>query len=397
MQQKPTKSLATGKRWLLAAGIIGVIVAGVSISRDHIQTPQAFAGPLSPGNTEIADVVAKALPSVVNISTTKVVRRNGPASSDPLFNDSRSPLDGRRDQRRGNSLGSGVIISADGYVVTNSHVVAGADEINVLLADGREYQARLIGTDPQSDLAVLKLRGDIDNLKPIEIGRSSDMRLGDIVLAIGNPFGIGQTVTMGIVSAKGRSGMGIVQYEDFIQTDAAINPGNSGGALVNGKGQLIGINTAILSRTGGYQGIGFAIPTDMALPITKDLTDDGKVERGWLGVDIRTLTSEMAKQRSVDDVRGVLVADVVARSPAKRFGLRSGDIIVRLDGKKVTTAPQLSNAVAMAGPGKTISLRVLRDGRTRTVKVELGDRAKAQARTERQQQRERRQRRQRRR
>ncbi|MCG8422899.1 MAG: trypsin-like peptidase domain-containing protein [Proteobacteria bacterium] len=371
-------------RWLIAAGVLGLVVAGVSLSRDQIETPIAQAGPLTMGTatTEIADVVEKALPSVVNISTMTAVHQGGPAQSDPFFNDPRSPFfgqpGGRPGKRYGSSLGSGVIISTKGYVVTNSHVVSKADKIRVSLADGRQLEAEVVGADPPSDLAVLKLRGDLGDLQPIDIGASSDMRLGDIVLAIGNPFGVGQTVTMGIVSAKGRSGMGIVSYEDFIQTDAAINPGNSGGALINMKGQLIGINTAILSRTGGYQGIGFAIPSDMFQPIVKDLVDDGVVARGWLGIDIRTFDHEMARNRSMPDVRGVLVVGVIPRSPAARFDLKSGDVIVRIDGKDVTTAAQLRNAVAMAGPGTSIELAVMRDGRSRTVEVELGDRAKAE-------------------
>ncbi|MEM9490509.1 MAG: trypsin-like peptidase domain-containing protein, partial [Myxococcota bacterium] len=259
----------TWKRLLITGGVVAALVAGVTLSRDHVTTTPAHAEPVlwASGNSNIADVVDKALPSVVNIATTKTVKR-GPASSDPFFNDPRSPFYGQRPGRQyGNSLGSGVIVSKDGYVVTNSHVVADADSIQVRLSDGRELAAEVVGADPQSDLAVLKLRGKLGKLQPITLGASGEMRLGDTVLAIGNPFGLGQTVTMGIVSAKGRSGVGILRYEDFIQTDAAINPGNSGGALINSKGELIGINTAILSRSGGYQGIGFAIPSDMVRPI----------------------------------------------------------------------------------------------------------------------------------
>jgi Do/DeqQ family serine protease len=270
-----------------------------------------------------------------------------------------------------------VIVSANGYVLTNSHVVSDSEDIRVSLADGRALEARMVGNDPKSDLAVLQLVGNVGKLAPIRIGQSSNMRLGDVVLAIGNPFGVGQAVTMGIVSAKGRSGMGIVDYEDFIQTDAAINPGNSGGALVNMQGELIGINTAILSRSGGYQGIGFAIPTDMAQPIMDSLISDGKVERGWLGVRIQTLTGDLAEATHLPGIRGVLVSDVMPGSPAARAGLHRGDVIVRLGSKDTHTAAHLSTAVAMAGANRTVNLDLLRDGKQRSLRIALGDLANA--------------------
>jgi Do/DeqQ family serine protease len=325
-------------------------------------------------DTSIADVTERVLPSVVNISTTTAGKSRGPALFDPFFNDSESPFRGRPGAREGKSLGSGVIVSAGGYVLTNSHVVADATDIRVSLSDGRELSAQVVGSDPKSDLAVLALEGKIGKLEPVRFGRSNKIRLGQIVLAIGNPFGVGQTVTMGIISAKGRSGMGIVDYEDFIQTDAAINPGNSGGALVNLDGELIGINTAILSRTGGYQGIGFAIPTDMARPIMNSLIRDGHVDRGFLGVNIQTLTRELATSAGLaDDQRGVLVTRVLQASPAARAGLRQGDVITRIDDKDTFTAAHVVNAVGMAGSGKRVRLRVLRSGKTRTLRVELDE------------------------
>ncbi|WP_428269813.1 Do family serine endopeptidase [Haliangium sp.] len=364
-------SCCARSRFSLAA----TLALGVVIGLAHAggASSGAYASPLRAGDTSIADITEKVLPSVVNVSTTTTSSRRGPSLFDPFFNDPRSPGYDRPGPRQGQSLGSGVIVSADGLVLTNSHVIADAEDIRVSLSDGRELSASVVGADPKSDLAVLRLEGDLGRLRPIRIGSASELRLGEIVLAIGNPFGVGQTVTMGIVSAKGRSGMGIVDYEDFIQTDAAINPGNSGGALVNMKGELVGINTAILSRTGGYQGIGFAIPTDMATPIMESLIRDGKVDRGFLGVNIETVTRELAATEGMPDVRGVLVTRVIDQSPAARAGLEVGDIITRIDDKETRTAAHVVNAVGMAGSGKRVELRVLRDGHSHTIRVLLGD------------------------
>jgi Do/DeqQ family serine protease len=353
----------------------GVVLAalGLGLGLSPAAPPVAHAQSLRTGDTTIADVTERVLPSVVNISTTTTRRSRGPAQSDPFFNDPSSPFRGRPDERFGQSLGSGVIVASTGLVLTNSHVVADAEDIRVSLSDGRELAAELVGADPKSDLAVLKLKGKLGKLTPIRFGRSGAIRLGEIVLAIGNPFGVGQTVTMGIVSAKGRSGMGIVDYEDFIQTDAAINPGNSGGALINLDGELIGINTAILSRTGGYQGIGFAIPTDMAQPIMDSLIRDGHVDRGFLGVNIQTLTRELAESEGLGEARGVLVTRVMQSSPAARAGLRRGDIITRIDDKQTLTAAHVVNAVGMAGSGKRVRLEVVRSGKPRVMRIELGD------------------------
>ncbi len=315
----------------------------------------------------IADVTEKALPSVVNISSKRAVK--SPVSQ--IFSD---PFFGKPRARQAHSLGSGVILSKRGYVLTNNHVVANATQVKVALANGREFKARLIGADPKSDLAVLKIERPPSNLQPIEIGDSRKLRLGETVLAIGNPFGVGQTVTKGIVSAKGRGNMGMVDYEDFIQTDAAINPGNSGGALINRQGQLIGINTAILSRTGGSQGIGFAIPTSMVKPIMKMLIADGRVSRGWLGIGIQKLNRELAQTLGIRGAtRGVLVTDVTKKSPAASAGLRRDDVIVKIGGRRTLTPRALRIAVANAGAHKTIGVTLIRNGDSKALSVKLGE------------------------
>jgi serine protease Do len=319
----------------------------------------------------LADVAEQALPSVVNVSSTRVVQtKRSPFFSDPFFR----RFFGNPDvppEREARSLGSGVIISEDGTVLTNSHVVDKAEDIRVTTADRREYKAKIVGSDPKSDVAVITLQGKIKGLKPIRIGDSDRMRLGNVVLAIGNPFGVGQTVTMGIVSATGRANVGIAAYEDFIQTDAAINPGNSGGALVNMAGELVGINTAILSRTGGYQGIGFAIPTNMAVPIKTSLLKHGEVRRGFLGVTIQDLTPELAKAMGLKRTKGVLVADVTEGSPADEAGMKRGDIIIAIDDRKVNSTGRLRNLVASHRPGEKVEVKFLRgeDAKSTTVKL----------------------------
>jgi serine protease Do len=264
-----------------------------------------------------------------------------------------------------------VVIQA-GIVVTNNHVVEDADEIQVTAQDGREFSAEVVGTDPKSDLAVVRLHGDASGLAPVEMGDSSRLRLGDVVLAIGNPFGVGQTVTMGIVSAKGRADVGIIDYEDFIQTDAAINPGNSGGALVDMEGRLVGINTAILSRSGGYQGIGFAIPTNMARPIVQSLLTQGKVVRGWLGVSIQDIDQDLAKAMGLESTNGVLISDVGAGSPAAAAGLKRGDVVLKVNDQPVDSTGRLRNSIASSGAAARVKLLVLRGGKERVITVELG-------------------------
>ncbi len=304
------------------------------------------------------------MPAVVNISTTRVVKSQGmPASpfmDDPFFKHFFGEEFGRQFQipreRRENSLGSGVIVSADGYIVTNAHVVEKADEIKVLLSDKREFTGKVVGSDPKSDIAVIKIKGK--DLPTLNWGDSEKLEVGEYVLAIGNPFGLNSTITLGIVSAVGRANMGIEQYENFIQTDAAINPGNSGGALVNTRGELIGINTAIFSRTGGSMGIGFAIPSNMAKGVMDSLVKTGKVVRGYLGVSIQDLNAEMAKQFGLDDKQGALVSDVVAGSPADKAGIKTGDVILKFDGKEIENSTMLRHRVAETPVGKKTESRV---------------------------------------
>ncbi len=315
-------------------------------------------------DASIADIAAKALPSVVNVSSTRTRKVQSPLGH--FFG-------AGPQERRQEGLGSGVIIDGGGLVVTNNHVVEDADEIQVTTNDKREFTAKVVGTDPKSDVAVLKLEGDTSGLVPLAIGNSGDLRLGDVVLAIGNPFGVGQTVTMGIVSAKGRANMGIVDYEDFIQTDAAINPGNSGGALVNMRGELVGINTAILSRSGGSQGIGFAIPTNMAKPIVDALTKDGRVSRGWLGVAIQEIDGEIAHAMKLPKSGGVLIADVQADSPGKRAGLERGDVVTHVGDVAVDSPGSFRNLVASAGAEHTVKLAVVRKGKGLTLNAKLGE------------------------
>lgn len=313
-----------------------------------------------------APVVKKAASSVVNIYSTMTVHER--ATPDPLSNDpflrrffgdqfgQRQPRD-----RKEQGLGSGVIVSSDGYILTANHVVEGADTVKVALSDGeKEFEAKVIGTDPPTDIAVLR----IDTKKPlpaITLADSDKLQVGDMVLAVGNPFAVGQTVTMGIVSALQRGGFGISGYEDFIQTDAAINPGNSGGALVDVEGRLVGINTAILSRSGGFQGVGFAVPINMARFVMDRLIDSGKVSRGYLGINIQPLTPELAKEFNLpDESSGVLVGGVTANSAAANAGLEDGDVVIEFNGKKVTDPRSLQLLVAQTAPGSKVNLRILR-------------------------------------
>lgn len=355
-------------------------VSGVSMIGNMLAPSPVFAQTGASSDVTLADIAEKAVPSVVNISATRVVRGTRPQhplARDPFFREFFGPFPNVPQERMSQSLGSGVIVSKDGVILTNNHVVAQAEEIQVTLSDGREFGADVVGTDPKSDLAVVRLEGDVSGLEPLPFGNSAATRLGDVVLAIGNPFGVGQTVTMGIVSATGRSRVGIVDYEDFIQTDAAINPGNSGGALVNMRGELVGINTAILSRTGGYQGIGFAIPSDMARPIMKSLLEDGKVDRGWLGVVIQDLDKDLSQALQIPNGEGVLISDVAPDSPAAKAGLQRGDVVIEMDGQPATSTSRFRNRVAAHEPGSKVSLVVLRDGKKKQVSVTLGTLAKS--------------------
>ncbi|MCG3173324.1 MAG: Periplasmic pH-dependent serine endoprotease DegQ [Myxococcota bacterium] len=355
------------------AGSSGAAVFLPSPALAHAQSMGARSG------VSIADVAERAVPAVVNIWTTKLVKMRAPGThpffDDPMFRHFFGDIPGSNQprQRHEKSLGSGVIVSADGLVLTNNHVIDGADSIRVTLSDKREFEAKLIGSDPKSDLAVLRLQGEAKNLSALKFTDSSRVRLGDVVLAIGNPFGVGQTVTMGIISAKGRANVGITDYEDFIQTDAAINPGNSGGALVDMEGGLVGINTAILSRSGGNQGIGFAIPANMAKNIMESLINNGRVVRGWLGVGIQGIDDDLAKALGLPDAEGVLVSSVDPGSPADKAGVKQGDVLRKLNGEKLESTSQLRNIVAALGPGKTAELEALRDGKPLRIQVTLGE------------------------
>nr|WP_297459290.1 Do family serine endopeptidase [uncultured Halomonas sp.] len=330
--------------------------------------PMSRAG----GPVSYADAVDRAAPAVINVYSSRVVEREQhPLMSDPFFRQffgDEAP--GR--QRMLSSLGSGVIVSAEGYVLTNHHVIRGADQIQVALRDGRETLAKVIGTDPESDLAVLKI--DLDDLPVISLAQSESAEVGDIALAIGNPFGVGQTVTMGIISAKGRNHLGLSAYEDFIQTDAAINPGNSGGALINAKGALLGINTAIFSRSGGSHGIGFAIPTNLAREILNEIIVHGRVIRGWLGVEVQEITSNLAESFGLNATQGVVIANVVTDGPGDKAGLRPGDVLLSIDGKPILDPRVAMADIADIEPGSTLPVKIIRDGEAVTVDILVGER-----------------------
>ena len=367
-------AIATGAGYAIARVTPGVTGAG------HVRASLKIADPSEgPSKSGFAPIVKQDLPSVVNISSSKVVRTPNQFEgmpADPFFQQFFGPGFGRGQevpkQRREQSLGSGVIVSPEGYVLTNNHVVDGATDVKVTLSDKRELKAQVIGTDPKTDVAVLKLEGA--NFPAITLGDSSKVQVGDYALAIGDPFGVGQTVTMGIVSAKGRGNLGIEDYEDFIQTDAPINPGNSGGALVNDRGELVGINTAILSHgSGGNEGIGFAVPVNLARSVMDQILDHGKVTRGYLGIIIQPITPAMAKALGLNEPQGVLVGDVSPKGPAQASGIERGDILLDLNGKPVNDSNQLRNAIAMMPPGETVTLKVSRNGNARDIHVKLGE------------------------
>lgn len=323
---------------------------------------------LSAGGFHTAAEVA--MPSVVNIFTSKEVRvPPHPFMEDPTFQRFFGDRLGPRTER---SLGSGVIVSPEGYILTNHHVVEAANEIQVALMDGRSAEARVIGSDPESDLAVLKI--DLDKLPSIAFGESEKARVGDIVLAIGNPFGVGQTMTMGIIGALGRSQVGLSTFENFIQTDAAINPGNSGGALTDTSGNLIGINTAIYSRSGGSLGIGFAIPVDAAKQIMQQIIETGSVTRGWLGVSMQNITPELAESFGLKKTGGALIAGVLKNGPADDAGIKPGDILIAVNGKHVSDSSEMLNMVASLAPGKSAILTILRNGGQQDMQVRVGKR-----------------------
>ena len=363
--------------------LVGLLVALLIIQRypelvgmkeEHdigLQQAPLVASALRQGPYSYANAVATAAPAVANLYTTKVIEKTEqqPLSKDPLFQ--RFFSDNLPRQRRmESSLGSAVIMSSEGYLLTNNHVTANAEQIVVALKDGRETLARVIGSDPETDLAVLKI--DLADLPAITLGHSDRIRVGDVTLAIGNPFGVGQTVTMGIISATGRNQLGLNTYEDFIQTDAAINRGNSGGALVDAGGNLIGINTAIISESGGSQGIGFAIPVKLALEVMKSIIEHGQVIRGWLGVEVQSLTQELAESFGQEGRPGIVVAGVYRDGPAARAGLQPGDLILSIDGVQSADGRSSMNQVARARPGENIDIDILRNGKPLTLTAEVG-------------------------
>jgi serine protease Do len=333
-----------------------------------------------PSKSSYAPLVKEVLPSVVNISSSKVVHNRMSAEEgmpmDPFFRQffgqdgdggSRPPRDSRE-----KALGSGVIVSPEGYILTNNHVVDGATDVRVTLSDKREFQARIVGTDPKTDVAVLKI--DAKNVTPITIGDSSKVQVGDVALAIGDPFGVGQTVTKGIISATGRGNLGIEAYEDFLQTDAPINPGNSGGALINDRGELVGLNTAIISHgSGGSQGIGFAVPANLARQVMDQILKNGHVTRAYLGIYPQDVTPAMAKAFGEKDSQGIVVGDVTPNSPASEAGIKTGDIILEVNGKSVTDSNQLRMSISMMQPGTELKLKTLRNGTERDATVKLAE------------------------
>ena len=332
------------------------------------------------GNQQIQDInlgslksaAQRAMPAVVNIYTTKQTKLpRHPFMDDPLFRRFfGDQFDG--ESRQSASLGSGVIVGPQGYVLTNNHVIETADEIEVAFAGGRKAPAEIVGTDPETDLAVLKV--ETAELPSIAFGNPKNLSVGDFVLAIGNPFGVGQTVTMGIVSAKGRSRLGISTFENFIQTDAAINPGNSGGALVDAAGNLVGINSAIYSRTGGSLGIGFAIPSDLARHVMEEIIETGSVTRGWIGVEVQDISPELAESFRLPTTNGTLIAGVQPGGPAEQAGIRRGDILVAVESEAFTDATEMLNLIAALEPGNEATLKILRDREEKLVQIEVGTR-----------------------
>jgi Do/DeqQ family serine protease len=342
------------------------------------QAPTAGPLPSAAAPGSYSEAVRRATPSVVNIFTSKEVQApRHPLLNDPVFR--RFFGDQLPDEtQRASSLGSGVIVGSSGYVLTNHHVVEAADEIEVALPDGKKLLAKVVGNDPETDLAVLRV--DADNLPAITFGSSDALRVGDVVLAIGNPFGVGQTVTSGIVSALGRTGLGINTFENFIQTDAAINPGNSGGALIDAGGNLIGINTAIFSRSGGSMGIGFAIPVSTAKMVLEQIVKTGGVTRGWIGVEVQELSPQAAESFKLGDTRGALIAGVLRGGPADKAGVKPGDVLYEVGGKPVVDPTTMLNVVAALAPGTSAHMKLKRKGQDVDADVTVGRRPKPQPR-----------------
>ena len=377
------------KRWYVAASlllVIGIFVGLLLASRLNLisqltaksQVSSRSIDTLTQLSEALSEVAAVSTPSVVNISTTRIINSRDEAPfdffDDPFFRrffGDQFPHQDVPKERKEQSLGSGVIVSEDGYIVTNNHVIEKAQEIKVLLGDKRDFKAKLIGADPKTDIAVIKI--DARGLPALPWGDANNLKVGEIVFAIGNPFGLNQTVTMGVISAVGRANVGIADYEDFIQTDAAINPGNSGGALLNARGELVGVNTAIISRTGGYQGIGFAVPSSMARQVMDSLVKYKKVVRGWLGVSIQEVTSDLAEEFGVRNLKGALVSRVMKGSPADKAGIKQGDVILQFNGKDVEDTGHLRNMVSQAPIASKVKIKLLRQKKEIGVEVVVSE------------------------
>lgn len=362
-------------QWLQTARWLDGQPASLPALRQLAQPASPAASVLRAGFSQAARAAA---PAVVSITASKAPPRAAGRARDLLFGFPFSPRQPRGGPQRG--LGSGVIISADGVLLTNNHVVDGASDIEVQLSDGRQVQARLVGTDPETDIAVLKI--DLPGLPVVALGDATTLQVGDAVLAIGNPFDVGQTVTSGIVSALGRNQLGINTFENFIQTDAAINPGNSGGALVDADGRLVGINTAIFSRSGGSLGIGFAIPVDVARQVASAILKDGVVARGWIGVQTRELTPDLADALKLGDARGVLIGGVVMDAPAAKAGIKPGDVLTRIGTHAITSPTELLTSVAALKPQSKVEVGVQRDGKALSFQLAVGQRPRPKQATE---------------
>lgn len=381
--------------FLLKAGITGLAIAFLYIlfiQPELLQTPlrvvelreaeprnQRTNPPVYPVASVVlsyADAVEKAAPAIVNVHTAQLItRRVHPLLNDPVFQRFFGNRFGRPRQELKTSLGSGVLISSQGYILTNNHVIEGADEIQVKLADGRKVKAIVVGTDPETDLAVLSITAG--KLPVVTIGDSESLRVGDIVLAIGNPFGVGQTVTQGIISATGRDHLGINTYEDFIQTDAAINPGNSGGALINVRGELIGINSAIFSKSGGSQGIGFAIPVNLAKGVLKQIIEKGHVVRGWLGIEAQDISTELAQSFQLSSTEGVLISGILRGGPADQAGILPGDVITSINSVPVKNSRVAMKIISEQTPNTEILLSGIRKGKVFRARVLVVQRPQA--------------------
>ena len=363
-------SIATG----LAAAFLVVLLRPDLVGRESAPaTPQPVLLERAGGPVSYAGAVQRAAPSVVNVFAVKVTREKPhPLADDPLFRRFFGDQESRPRFRRENSLGSGVIVDSNGYVLTNNHVIEGASDIEIVLGDGRSLPARIVGTDPETDLAVLQAAGN--RLPVATLGASDDLQVGDVVLAIGNPFAVGQTVTQGIVSATGRNQLGITDFENFIQTDAAINPGNSGGALINALGEVVGINTAIFSQSGGSHGIGFAIPIQLAKEVMNQIVQHGRVIRGWLGITGQNLTPVLAESLGIAFRDGILVSGVLEGGPADQAGVKPGDVITRIDRRPISGSQDMLKTIAAKAPGSPLSVTLYREGDEREQVAIVGER-----------------------